>query len=283
MEYENSITSDQKMLVKEELRKKELAWEKNQIKQKLVALGKPKRPLNAFYLFVQSKRVTKDPLTPQKDWMSKISKEWKDMTMDAKNKYVTEATKLFENYKVDVKKWEQDMIQAGHHDLLKPSIKSKQCPNQIKTEQIIESITTDHSDVRTQIEDNDKTGWGTNIAHRVPRKIYDDVNTDQHYGSTKSLVLYDNRKNLQYLMKYSKDAAKDASKNYDIKSERQVRDTYTQMYKYFISLWNRLSAILCMKKISRNWKMVREYVFIGTAIGTAIVISIFCVLNLMYK
>ncbi|RLU25751.1 hypothetical protein DMN91_001909 [Ooceraea biroi] len=129
MEYENSITSDQKMLVKEELRKKELAWEKNQIKQKLVALGKPKRPLNAFYLFVQSKRVTKDPLTPQKDWMSKISKEWKDMTMDAKNKYVTEATKLFENYKVDVKKWEQDMIQAGHHDLLKPSIKSKRDTN----------------------------------------------------------------------------------------------------------------------------------------------------------
>jgi len=33
MDYNNSITQDQKMLIETELKKKELAWEKNQIKQ----------------------------------------------------------------------------------------------------------------------------------------------------------------------------------------------------------------------------------------------------------
>lgn len=38
MDYENSITTDQKLLVKEELMKKERAWEKNLIKQVFLSL-----------------------------------------------------------------------------------------------------------------------------------------------------------------------------------------------------------------------------------------------------
>jgi hypothetical protein len=57
--------------------------------------------------------------------MIMMAKEWKDMSVDAKSKYVAEATKLIENYKIDMKNWEQNMIQAGHHDLLKSNAKSK--------------------------------------------------------------------------------------------------------------------------------------------------------------
>lgn len=47
------------------------------------------------------------------------------MTQETKNKYVTEATQLLEKYKIDVKKWEEDMIRAGHRDLLKSNVASK--------------------------------------------------------------------------------------------------------------------------------------------------------------
>ncbi|XP_012219214.1 transcription factor A, mitochondrial isoform X2 [Linepithema humile] len=123
-DYENSITSDQKLLIKKELIKKEHAWEKSQVKQKLTELGKPKRPLSAFFLFLQNKQSAKDPQVPYKDWTINLSEEWKNMTTEAKEKYVVEATHLYEKYKIELKKWEEDMIQAGHHNLLKSNVKS---------------------------------------------------------------------------------------------------------------------------------------------------------------
>lgn len=46
------------------------------------------------------------------------------MTTEAKEKYIAEATQLYEKYKIDLKKWEKDMIQAGHDNLLKSDVKS---------------------------------------------------------------------------------------------------------------------------------------------------------------
>lgn len=54
---------------------------------------------------------------------------------------------------------------------------------------------------------------------------------------------------------------------------------YVGIYKYFFSVWKRF--LLVLKKISnKNWRTVREYAFIGIS---AILITIYCVLNLMYK
>jgi len=64
--------------------------------------------------------------------MIMMAKEWRNMSADAKNKYVVDATKLIENYKIDMKKWEQDMIQAGHYDLLKSDAKSNKHNTDIK-------------------------------------------------------------------------------------------------------------------------------------------------------
>lgn len=61
--------------------------------------------------------------------MKNISKEWKNLTMEAKNKYTAEAARLTEKYKTDIKKWEKNMIQEGHQDLLKSTLKSKRNTN----------------------------------------------------------------------------------------------------------------------------------------------------------
>lgn len=119
MDYKSSITDDQQMLIKKELIKKEHALERSQVKQKLAELGKPKRPLSAFILFMQDNKMVKDSQVSQQDWMKNLSKEWKNLTMEAKNKYITEAAQLIEQYKTEIKKWEENMIRAGHQDLLK--------------------------------------------------------------------------------------------------------------------------------------------------------------------
>lgn len=285
-DYENSITWDQKALVNEQLIKKEHEWEKNQVKQKLAELGKPKRPLSAFFLFLQNKQDSKDPQVLYKDWVNNVSKEWKNMTKEAKEKYVAEATQLRDKYKIDLKKWEKNMIQAGHQNLLKSNTKSKrvtnidmhkkqdlECPNQSSI-QTVELIAENSSNIKTQNKENVKIGWGTDIPqYTLQSGPADNACLDEQYESTKSL-LCDEDKNLQAKVKYSKEAAKDLK---DV-STSIVQPHDTQKHKYFVFMWKKFLTVL--KKTVKNWKTVREYVFIGTA---AILISIFCVLNLMYK
>lgn len=91
-------------------------------------------------------------------------------------------------------------------------------------------------------------------------------------------MIYGNRNNSQTeIMRYSKSAIeKDTSTN-NIK-QAQLLDIYGEIYKYFASVWKRFLTLL--KEASKNWKMVREYILIGTS---AVLIMIFCVFNLMYK
>lgn len=91
------------------------------------------------------------------------------------------------------------------------------------------------------------------------------------------MVLYNDKNNLRDVIKYSRNTTTDALISNGNESV-QPRELHTQMHKYFASVWQKFLTVL--KECSKNWKMVREYVFIGTG---AILISIFCILNLMYK
>ncbi|KAL0126623.1 hypothetical protein PUN28_005170 [Cardiocondyla obscurior] len=112
VDYENSLTNDQKVEIVQELLKKGQKFKKSEIKQKLLELGKPKRPLTAFMLFLQSKKNDKKPQVSHKDFLLNMSEEWKNMTTEAKNKYNEESKNLLEKYKIEMKKWEDNMIQA---------------------------------------------------------------------------------------------------------------------------------------------------------------------------
>ncbi|KAG5316723.1 TFAM factor, partial [Acromyrmex insinuator] len=213
MDYENSLTNEQKMEIKS--LKKGHTLKQNEIKQKLMELGKPKRPLSAFMLFMQSKKNTKNPNESYKDWLNNITNEWKNLTMVNKSKYNVEASDLFKKYKIELQKWKEEMIQA-----------------------------------------------------------------DQRHESTKGMVLDDNKNISQTTVECPRKMTVDISINEVKKSVVQPQNThiYTQIYTYFASTWKRVLIVL--KETSENWKTVREYTFIGTV---GILISIFCVLNLMYK
>ncbi|XP_071628252.1 transcription factor A, mitochondrial isoform X1 [Temnothorax longispinosus] len=212
-DYENSLTDEQKMEIVQELLKKGYALNKGEVKQKLTELGKPKRPLSTFMLFLQNKRITKKPQELYKDWINNVTEEWRNMTTEDKNKYNAEAKDLLEKYKIEMKKWEEDMIKA-----------------------------------------------------------------DQRHGSADGLELYVSKRALQTAMK--RNTAMDTSINDVKKTTIQPHDTHirTQIYTYFVSTWKRVLTVL--KEISENWKTVRDYIFIGIV---GILISVFCVFDLMYK
>lgn len=94
--------------------------------------------------------------------------------MEAKDKYYIQANNLLEKYKNEIKKWEEDMIQAGHYNFVKSNIKHKlethkrekqdsECPNQ-RSMPIAESIAANFSNIRIENKENIKIGWGTDIT-----------------------------------------------------------------------------------------------------------------------
>lgn len=263
MDYENSLTNEQKIKIIQELLKKGHTLKKNEIKQKLMELGKPKRSLSSFILFVQSKKDTKKPQESYKDWLNNITNEWKNMTMINKSKYNAEASDLYKKYKIEMQTWQDKMIQAGHYDIVKSNVKRKletdkhekqdsECPNQCSIP-IVESIAANFSNVRIENNENIKIGWGTSTTHYTFKKD-PDTNSDQRHESTKDMVFYD-KNILQTTVECPRKTAVDTSINEVKKSVVQPQDThmYTQIYTYFVSTWKRVLIVL--KKTGENWKM----------------------------
>lgn len=140
--------------------------------------------------------------------------------------------------------------------------------------QIVEPVFAD-LDISTRSKESIKISWGTDIPQCKPENV---PGADQECESTKSSVLHNDRDNSQIVKKPNPSDGRDISINDASKAVVQPYNTYAQVHEYLSSLWKKILTIL--KEASQNWKTVREYVFISTA---ALLISIFCVLNLMYK
>ncbi|XP_012152233.1 mitochondrial transcription factor A [Megachile rotundata] len=117
--FEDSLTDEQKQLLKE--REKSLKHDNKSAndKQKKEAFGRPKKPLNAFLTYISSKRNEKDPNIPYKDWLQSMSTNWKKMSNIEKEPYVIRCTDLMMQYKKDLAEWEEKMINLGHFDIVR--------------------------------------------------------------------------------------------------------------------------------------------------------------------
>ncbi|XP_071856463.1 mitochondrial transcription factor A isoform X2 [Bombus fervidus] len=118
-EYNNSITDEQKKLWEE--KKKE--YKKNNIaictKQKYKLLGKPKKPPNAYFCYLVSKKIEKDPNITNKEWIKVMTTNWKKLSDTEKKSYFNESAQLQIQYLKDLEKWEIEMIHSGHSDLVR--------------------------------------------------------------------------------------------------------------------------------------------------------------------
>ncbi|XP_033304836.1 transcription factor A, mitochondrial-like isoform X2 [Bombus bifarius] len=119
-EYNDSLTDEQRQLWK----KKKKEYEKNN-SNKHEMLGKPKKPPNAYFCYISSKKNNKNPDMTSKEWVKLLSTSWKELSEAEKESYITEATQLQTQYYKDLEKWEMEMIQSGHIDVVRSKILTK--------------------------------------------------------------------------------------------------------------------------------------------------------------
>ncbi|XP_076278163.1 mitochondrial transcription factor A [Lasioglossum baleicum] len=120
-EYQESLTDKQKEFLEKQKKKAKDKAVATNIKQKMDLFQKPKRPQNAFLLFLESKRKIEQPRDKLKDWVCDATKIWKTLPTEQKEHYFGQASKLMVDYKEELVKWEQNMVNLGHPDIIRRS------------------------------------------------------------------------------------------------------------------------------------------------------------------
>ncbi|XP_043254502.1 transcription factor A, mitochondrial [Colletes gigas] len=118
-EYEHSLTTEQKQLLVNQKIKEKNHKTKLENKQKQETFGKPKRPLNAFMLYIASRKHEKTSDITYTQWVSLLTKHWHNMTDVEKESYFIEAKQLKTKHIEDLQNWESDMLDLGHTDIVR--------------------------------------------------------------------------------------------------------------------------------------------------------------------
>ncbi|XP_073967377.1 mitochondrial transcription factor A [Choristoneura fumiferana] len=116
--YESSLTDDQKadiQRVKEEMAE---AKEKRKLKAEYKELGRPKKPMSSYFLFIQSRKdIFKGK--QMKEYQEKIKVEWQKLPESEKAKFEKQAMELMQKYRKELDAWELKMVSLGRSDLVR--------------------------------------------------------------------------------------------------------------------------------------------------------------------
>ncbi|XP_078045271.1 mitochondrial transcription factor A [Augochlora pura] len=118
-QYNESLTDQQKLLLIELKEKSKQKSASMDMKRKKISFEKPRKPRNAFLIYLQHQRSNKNPDVLLKDWVSGVTKRWSTMTNEEKQVYINEATMLMDKYKKDIVSWERNMVSLGHPEMLR--------------------------------------------------------------------------------------------------------------------------------------------------------------------
>ncbi|XP_045476712.1 transcription factor A, mitochondrial [Harmonia axyridis] len=117
LDYSMRLTEEQREYLKQLSREKTASKKKRKLKQKLKELHKPKKPANAFFLYIMDQARTKGHTAAEE--MKSIKGSWYLLDESEKKTYYDKATQLMDKYKEDLLKWEKSMIQEGHIDVVR--------------------------------------------------------------------------------------------------------------------------------------------------------------------
>lgn len=118
-EFYNSLTADQKSLLDTLKQKKKIISKKKIDEMKEEALGKPKRPLNAFHKFARENRGESDERSNKWNTFLQMKKKWSSLELEKKEKYIAEAKESMIQYKDALLEWEKQMINLGHINIVR--------------------------------------------------------------------------------------------------------------------------------------------------------------------
>lgn len=133
MEFEKSITPEQrqKFLALEDKLKIEI--DKVKRKQDLQQLGKPKKGPSAFLLYANERMKERKSDTSTKEFIRNISSQWRDLSEEDKKPYYIQAARLMEEYNKKKTEWEQRMIHNGYYNAVSHKQFSRLQNNENKT------------------------------------------------------------------------------------------------------------------------------------------------------
>ncbi|XP_026321474.1 transcription factor A, mitochondrial [Hyposmocoma kahamanoa] len=116
--YDASLTDEQKQEIKRVKEVMTAAREKRKLKAEYKELGRPKKPMSSYFLFMQMK---KDALKGNniKEFQEKVKQEWLKLTENERTKYEKQAQELMNKYKKDLEAWELKMVAKGRSDLVR--------------------------------------------------------------------------------------------------------------------------------------------------------------------
>ncbi|KAJ2945518.1 hypothetical protein O0L34_g334 [Tuta absoluta] len=132
--YESSLTEKQKEDIKRLKEEMAAAKEKRKLKAEYKELGKPKKPMSSYFLYIQSR---KDIFQGKslKEYQEKIKQDWLKLSEAEKLKFEKQAQELMKKYKKDMEAWELKMVAQGRPDLVRTRIVREKKPKEAKKAQ----------------------------------------------------------------------------------------------------------------------------------------------------
>ncbi|XP_012278210.1 transcription factor A, mitochondrial [Orussus abietinus] len=119
LEYDKSITEEQRNLVEKEKKKAEQRHNQIVLKKKLEELGRPKKPISAFGLYIMDHMKKENISGNLKKVMLEVGNKWKILSTDEKKMYTDKYKKLWNEYQHTLLEWEKQMIKLGYTDYIR--------------------------------------------------------------------------------------------------------------------------------------------------------------------
>lgn len=117
--YLSQLTDEQKEEIRQARAEKSEEKAKRQYRKKVKELGKPKRPLNGFFLFcadIKPKNLNREENQSQ---IKLMAQKWAQLTEAEKAPYNNRSAEALAKYHEDIKQWEEKMIAEDHLDVIR--------------------------------------------------------------------------------------------------------------------------------------------------------------------
>lgn len=117
--YLSQLTDEHKDELRQAREEKTEERAKREYRKKVKELGKPKRPLNGFFLFsagFKQKNLNKEENRAQ---IKLMAQKWSQLSEAEKAPYNARAAEALVKYREDMKKWEEKMIAQDHLDVIR--------------------------------------------------------------------------------------------------------------------------------------------------------------------
>ncbi|XP_064001088.1 transcription factor A, mitochondrial [Pogoniulus pusillus] len=152
--YQAQLTPAQTAALKEERRRRLAKRRSVRVKRELSILGKPKRPRNAFNIFLSEKFQESQGISPVAK-LKHVYDTWLKLSTSQKQPYLQLAEDDKVRYVNEMKSWEAKMVEIGREDLVR-SGKQKQKPKTAETAKTAQRAKASPQDTKAKLKKSEE-------------------------------------------------------------------------------------------------------------------------------